>query len=148
MSVRKTSIDVYRQIEANGLLGRLQFEVYAALFHHGPLTQNELHQDHFAKTQPRNIQPRVSELEAMGAVESVGERPCRITGHRCMIWDVTANLPVKVEKKKPAEIIAELMAEVAQLKASLAERDKRIMELMTQSPKKADRERAMQIRMW
>jgi hypothetical protein len=98
--IRRTSIDAYNKIKANGLLGRWQFKVYDVLFHHGPLTQNELHQEHFFSTQPRNIQPRVSELEELTVVACVGKRPCRITGNICMVWDVTENLPAPVVKEK------------------------------------------------
>lgn len=121
--IRKTSIDTYNAIKEDGLLGRLQFAVYDVIFKHGPLTQNELHRYYFADTQPRNVQPRVSELVDFGVVVAVGERDCKITERRCIIWDVTENLPVK-PKKKPSkdQIIANLKARVADLEAQLANR--------------------------
>jgi len=97
---RQTSIAAYTQIHNKGLLGKWQTQVYDVLYEHGPLTQNELHQNYFAHTQPRNVQPRVSELVAKEVVVCVGERPCSITGETCMVWDVTAKLPQKFEKKK------------------------------------------------
>lgn len=113
--IRNTSIEVYNEIKENGLLGGLQFEVYNVLFQKGPLTQNELHRHYFANTQPRNIQPRVSELVNMGAVETVGERPCSITGRICLAWDVTKNIPIRPPKKKSlALIIAELREQIVQ----------------------------------
>jgi len=115
-SYRRTSVEIYNRIKDDGLLGRLQFQVYDALYNFGPLTQNELHQHHFKHTQPRNIQPRVSELESFGVVSCVGERKCEITGNICMIWDVNENLPIKPEKKKSKDqLIRELRLEVQRL---------------------------------
>lgn len=96
--IRQTSVETYNAIKADGLLGRLQMDVYAAIFEHGPVTQNELHQYWFPGRQPRDIQPRVSELVKFGVVKEVGKRPCKITRRECLIWDVTDSLPVKPRK--------------------------------------------------
>jgi hypothetical protein len=105
--MRRTSIEAYHQIQDQGLLGRLQFLVYQLIFEHGPVTQAEV----WKRTvgyQIRSITPRFSELEEMGVIEAVGERPCEYTGNVATIWDVTPNLPVKPAKKitKPEEIHA------------------------------------------
>lgn len=118
---RFTSIETYSQIKEEGLLGALQFSVYHVLYNWGPLTQNELHRKHFNDTQPRNIQPRVSELEKMGVVSKVGERKCLITGRVCAIWDVTRALPSKPEKKESKDRIIKRQAqEIERLKSLLS----------------------------
>lgn len=121
--IRQTSIETYHAIEEEGLLGRLQFKVYDAIYKRGPLTQNELHKWCFPDTQPRNVQPRVSELVERGVVAQVGERECSITGRVCIIWDVTDKLPIRPEKTETKDqTIARLTARIKQLEAELANR--------------------------
>lgn len=99
--IRKTSIDVYRQIVAEGLLTKRRLQVYRYLFKHGPLTQHEVTLAVAAdnsNTAIRNYAPRFAELERAGAIETVGERGCSVTGNRVLVWDVTDKLPTKLEK--------------------------------------------------
>jgi len=88
--VRQTSIQAYQQIEANGLLSRVRWLVYAHLFHHGPLTGSELN----SQMSGVSYHKRLSELERLGVVQTCGRRRCTITDMECEQWDVTANLPV------------------------------------------------------
>lgn len=102
---RRTSIDVYHQIEAEGLLSKRRWEVYDYLFKHGPLTQREV-SDSIATeyAHHQSYTPRFAELEARGVIESVGERPCSVTGRNVLVWDVTDRLPVEPDatgKPKP-----------------------------------------------
>lgn len=97
--IRKTSIETYKAIQDSGHLGRTQREVYNALYQYGPLTQNELHFWHFQERQPRDVQPRVSELVKLGVVKSAGKRQCNITGRVCMTWETTDEMPVTPEPK-------------------------------------------------
>lgn len=89
MSVRQTSRRVLQQIEENGLLSRMRFEVYKYLFKHGPLTGAEVDRDlggqHFHK--------RLSELVDLGCAKEVGEKVCGVSGNTTIAWDVTAALP-------------------------------------------------------
>ena len=114
--IRSTSIEAYRTIQENGLLSKRRWEVYDILYQHGPLTQLELAEHYFPGTQPRNVQPRVSELEDLQVVSCVGHKIDARTKMANMLWDVTDNLPIKPEKKKSKDkIIAELRAEIADL---------------------------------
>jgi len=98
---RRTSIDVYHQIEAEGLLSKRRWEVYKHLFRHGPLTQREVTDQISHKfAAERSYTPRFAELEKMGVITSVGERACSITGRQVLIWDVTDCLPTKYEAPK------------------------------------------------
>lgn len=118
---RQTSIDVYRQIESEGLLGRLQLMVYDVLFHRGPLTSGELWKFHFPDLQRQSLTPRLIELERMGAIQIGDKRECKFTGRECIQWDVTSRLPVKPPKEKTKnEIIGELRAELERAKRLLA----------------------------
>lgn len=109
---RKTSIDVYRQIEREGLLGQLQMAVYDSLFERGPLTQMELSRV-LDSNDSRNISPRFAELKRMGCVASSGEKICSVTGRKVTLWDVTDRIPNKkalVSREKTKAKIARLEA--------------------------------------
>lgn len=95
---RETSAAVYKQIEEEGLLSRLRFEVYSAIFKHGPITQGECWKDHFSHQQRHTVAPRFAELEARGVIKTVGQRPCGVTGRMTLAWDVTTNLPKEPKK--------------------------------------------------
>lgn len=94
--IRDTSIKAYHEIQTSGLLGKRQKQAYNVLFEHGPMTGNELSK---AMGMPGQWK-RMSELKKRGLAKEVGERPCSVTGVNCIIWDVTANLPVKPEASK------------------------------------------------
>lgn len=93
---RETSIDVYRQIEAEGLLSKMNFEVYSTVFHHGPMTSGEAFYEMNrgrpmkALTQTR---ARFTDLRNAGALKELGTRSCKITGRTAIVWDVTARIP-------------------------------------------------------
>lgn len=96
--MRQTSIEAFNAIRDNGLLTGLQFEIYEILFQHGPMTAGEAAQvyrsRHAHTNRQRNeIAKRVSDLRAFGVVREIGSRPCRATGMRVLVWDVTDRLP-------------------------------------------------------
>lgn len=97
--MRETSIEVYRQVEAEGLLTGLRSEVYKTLFHYGPLTQGECWKRYFGHRQRHDIAPRFAELEKRGVIKIVDKRPCGVTGRVVYAWDVTKDLPSAEEKK-------------------------------------------------
>lgn len=103
---RQTSIEVYHQIEAEGLLSRLRLDVYRALFHEGPMTQMEtcrlLQKTTLPYTLDHSILPRFAELKRAGVITETEERTCSVTGRNVLTWDVTNNLPKKLEKKTVA----------------------------------------------
>ena len=88
--MRQTSIDVYTEIKASGLLSKRRWQVYDCLFHEGPLTGNEL----VERLKLPGAWKRLSELEAETVVRDVGERQCSVTGREVTLWDVTSNLPI------------------------------------------------------
>jgi hypothetical protein len=110
----------YAEIKNNGLLSRMRWRVYDYLYHHGPLTANEIDAGLMG---PAEVNPsyhkRLSELENAGTVREVGERACRISGRNCIEWDVTANLPNIVTPahvpQPPKAVLARALQELAVL---------------------------------
>lgn len=94
---RRTSIDAYRRIEADGLLSARRFQVYRALYHHGPATRNELSDILQARwnirINPNLVSSRLNELRSLGVVYEATERTCTQTGMRVILWDVTEAIP-------------------------------------------------------
>lgn len=117
---RQTSIEAYNEIKDEGLLRRLQFQVYDALYSNGPMTQGELTAHAFPGTDKTVTTPRFAELAKLGVIAVVGKRPCRISGRNCMVWDVTTALPEKPEKKETKDQqIRRLKARVQELETEL-----------------------------
>lgn len=100
---RQTSITVYDQIKAEGLLSKLETEVYGIVFQHGPCTSGEAfrhQQDNGSRRNPLSqSRARFTELRDKGVFQEVGEpRPCKVSGRTCIVWDVTDKLPVDPDK--------------------------------------------------
>lgn len=89
--MRTTSLVAYHTIKESRLLNEEQWRVYHHLFHEGPLTGSEL--DGALTT--ADAHKRVSELERAGVVREAGHKINERTGMRNVLWDVTANMPVK-----------------------------------------------------
>jgi len=101
MMIRDTSIQTYNIIKENGILGQLQWEVYDYLFHNGPTYQQYLT---IARNDlSRSLSPRFAELERMGAIKEVGRTISQYTKHEVMLWDVTSNIPRKLDPQ-PAQL--------------------------------------------
>jgi len=99
-----TSLEAYRRLRDSGTLSRLRWIVYDQLWHHGPLTRNELDA---ALRGPSTINAsysrRLTELEDMGLAARVGVRQCLFSGRNCEVWDVTdLDTPLPIEKPKAA----------------------------------------------
>ncbi len=94
---RETSIEVYRRIEAEGLLSDRRWEVYSQLYQYGPATAAELAEKFPPSRGGRglagNVHARLGELRDRGVVVEMGPRMYRITGNRVIVYDVTAKLP-------------------------------------------------------
>ena len=102
--IRETSIKAYEEIKASGLLSDARFFVYDTVFHNGPITAGEC----FLKMQEANtghtvvkgsVCARLTELRDLGCVAEVGKKICQLTGKTAMLWQVTKNLPVKLEDR-------------------------------------------------
>lgn len=102
MTIRQTSLEAYRQIQSEGLLSRVRFDVYSILFREGPLTMADIHK---RLSSGRSVSggtytSRLSELERIGVIREVKRVKCPITGRTATLWDVTDKLPIKLEKSK------------------------------------------------
>lgn len=112
---RQTSIDAYNYIKSNGSLSERRWEIYDVLFSYGPLTGGEIgrHLNDYrsaVSTADRNIHARLSELKKMTLISEVGQKECEITKMKVILWDVTPNMPIKLERKKTKnEIIKDLI---------------------------------------
>ena len=102
--VRQTSIDVYREIEASGLLSKTRQDVYSYLFHNGPLTAGEIFMGLNKVLVKGSVCARLTELERLGVILEVGVKPCSLTGMTATLWDVTNQLPIKSEELKAKKI--------------------------------------------
>ena len=117
---RKTSALAFQRIQEDGLLGRLQLQVYSALYHHGPLTALEVCRHLGRLSLQVSVSPRMAELKRMGAIEEAGERVCDVTGKTAIVWDVTGAVPTKLTKKESqGDRLAQLEAKVAHLEHAL-----------------------------
>jgi hypothetical protein len=130
--VRETSVQAYHKIKDEGLLSEARMVVYDILFHGGPLTAGEI----FKLGQERleghtevkgSICARLTELRESGAVKEIGKKTCHVTGHNAILWDVTGQIPEKIERKKSkTQIIAELEFMVDALKGKVEELEREI----------------------
>lgn len=104
MTSRRTSINIYRQIEADGLLSKRRWQVYSTLFKHGPLTGTQLSKivrsSFGGWSLSETIRNRLTELRDAGAVAELGEVKCPINGNQVILWDVTDQLPKKIAARK------------------------------------------------
>jgi len=67
--IRQTSIDVYRKIEAEGLLSKVDFAVYRVLFNLGPLTQGEVWNEALKHVYMRHtVGPAFARLKNRGCI--------------------------------------------------------------------------------
>ena len=89
--MRTTSLVAYHTIKESRRLNEKQWRVYHHLFHDGPLTGSELD----GPLTTSDAHKRVSELERAGVVREAGHKINERTGMRNVLWDVTADLPVK-----------------------------------------------------
>ena len=106
---RETSIDAWRDIQSNGVLGVEQLKAYGCLYRYGPQTGRELDD----KLGP-DMHKRLSELERLGVVACKGKRKCAITGRIVFEWALTGELPVKpppAVKTKRSKPLLELLYE-------------------------------------
>lgn len=97
---RQTSIDCYNEIKVNGLLSKRKMEVYDCLFKHGPMTMGEVYSklSESSEVNQASVTPRFAELRNVGAIYEKNTRSCTITGKMGIEWDLTDNLPQKIQK--------------------------------------------------
>lgn len=121
--VRETSLEAYRAIQDNEWVSKKRREVYNVLYHHGPLTGAQISQRSGRSSVSETVRNRLTELRNMGVVKEVDVVPCPITGRNVILWDVTKNMPTKLEVKKAIPLKRQLSDAKEQLeyaKRSLA----------------------------
>lgn len=99
LMTRETSIQAYYKVKESGLLSTVRLKVYEILCYHGPMTAMELAQHTGHKGNSGVYTTRLSELERMGAITTIGERPCSTTGHTALVWEITHRMPTKHPKR-------------------------------------------------
>lgn len=135
---RSTNIEVYRQIEEEGLLSKMRWETYKALFEVGPATAGEV-SDYLTRigtprgggrAGPGNVSARLVELQDLKCVRELGTRECRITRREVILWDVTDQLPQgKVRKsdgpvRPPDDVMRAALKELRAVRDFLKQYDK------------------------
>jgi hypothetical protein len=108
--VRETSVEAYQYLVESGNLAKQHAEAYDILYRFGPMTTNELYQhtrsyEHSIDFR-HNQNARMSELHRQGLIQKIGTRPCKITGRRVLLWDVTSRvvpLPIRPKEFLKAE---------------------------------------------
>lgn len=124
--VRQTSIEAYRQIEAEGLLSKRLFEVYRTLFDHGPLTYSQVILElgktkHFVSTS--SYQSCLCNLRDSGVVMELGTVECPVTKRTVILWDVTDALPssrqVRTKREEILRKIESYRKKIRALQAAL-----------------------------
>jgi len=96
---RETSIEAYHKVKETGMLSTLRLAVFEILCKHGPMTAGEMRNYGGADMNSGVYGTRLSELERMGVVQELETRKCSTTGHRAIVWGITHEMPVKLEKK-------------------------------------------------
>lgn len=126
MSYRKTSINTYHRIVADGLLSKKRLQVYNIIYNKGPINCRGIIKvaANGCVTNTGAISGRLSELEERGVIYVAFEDICPDTGNNTMFYATTDNLPTdpppRVTNK---QIIAKLEKENAALKKQLAQYD-------------------------
>ena len=100
MNTRQTSIDCYHKIKAEGLLSKRRFETFEAIYKTAPCTRQEALQSSFMFNPLSLSAARFTELRRLGVIYEKQMRKCKVTGVNVIEWDLTGNLPVKLESKK------------------------------------------------
>lgn len=101
--IRQTSAETYRQIKDEGLITKLEWVVYKALYEHGPATCREIVNIVCADGYVKNVSPRFSKLRDRGVFTELGTKVCSVSGRTSILWDVTSKLPVKFERPQKAK---------------------------------------------
>lgn len=97
--IHERSLDAYRAIRDQGLLKKLNWEIYDFLFRNGPKTTREL-------TVALKIRDngttsgRITYLKDREVVTEIGKKVCDTTGMDVSLWAVTATIPARKEKLK------------------------------------------------
>ena len=102
--MRPTSVEAYHKAEESGLLSKLRLKVFKILCDHGPMTANEMRMFGDSNANSGVYSTRLSELERMKIVAATSERACKTTGNKALLWDITNNHPIKLDKRETKKV--------------------------------------------
>jgi len=95
---RKTSIEAYIAIKANGLLKEREFAVYEAICHHGPVTAGDVAR--ITGIEKNTVSPRMTALIEKGVIEETGNAKVNSdTNRKGVLLVATGDLPHKRKKR-------------------------------------------------
>ncbi len=98
---RQTSIDVYQEIKASGLLSARRWEVYRWLYSNGSATANEIAEGLGGRDRGATA-CRCTDLRKRQVVAEKGTRICKVTGRNVIEWMVVrGQLPVNPSRQEP-----------------------------------------------
>ena len=102
---RESSKSVFHQIKNEGLLQKLQLQVYSIIYRHGPLSarmaQEIFNEESTSEKHNDVVDQRFSELKKVGCIRELDKKQaCESSGRMVLWWDVTENLPKKVKRSR------------------------------------------------
>ena len=100
---RQTSKEAFDHIRSNGLLNRMELDIYGWLFQHGPATNRQIFKDATLARDLGVISSRTAAMVRKGVLYEVDTVTCSETGRRVLRFDVTDKLPMKPEQKPRVE---------------------------------------------
>ncbi len=114
MATRQTSIDCFKQIQAQGLLSKRRLEVLETILLSAPCTSSEAIKNAKVTFGVFGVSSRFTELRDLGVIYEKGIKKCTVTGRNVIEWDLTDKLPLKekvpvvTKKQKIQEILDEI----------------------------------------
>jgi len=97
---RDTTREAYEKIKGLGILSKRKQEVYDYVFYNPGCTMNEAWRGICPHLANGGITTRFSELERMGAIRSVGRAKDQNSNFSGTTWEVTGEIPEKIQKKQ------------------------------------------------
>jgi len=94
MGTRQTSIDCFKQIQAQGLLSKRRLEVLETILQSAPCTSSEAITNAKVKFGVFGVSSRFTELRDLGVIYEKGIKKCTVTGRNVIEWDLTDRLPI------------------------------------------------------
>ena len=123
-SVRETSQEAFDALKQAGVLSAQRWDVYSWLYTHGPATSGEFMAWKGAQTGRSMVMDQsraiFTHLRERCLIKEVGTRACRITGKRCIEWDVTsAKAPTVPRRRTSKQKLQEAHKRIEQLEAHI-----------------------------
>lgn len=97
MNTRQTSIDCFKQIQAQGLLSKRRLEVLETILQSAPCTSSEAIRNAKVTFGVFGVSSRFTELRDLGVIYEKGIKKCTVTGRTVIEWDLTDRLPINTK---------------------------------------------------